>query len=102
VFAEFRNASRVYTERFVVLVRASDGGSMLRRNYLDQVLQVKNRGFQFPLKAIDLQVHHFLSREFQVTVTGGLVVRHADLCRPLCDVNKALDAIQVQRHLLAP
>uniref|UniRef100_A0A914R7R7 Uncharacterized protein n=1 Tax=Parascaris equorum TaxID=6256 RepID=A0A914R7R7_PAREQ len=37
---QFRGTNWTYTQRFVALLRAGDGGSMLRPEYFDRALQV--------------------------------------------------------------
>lgn len=83
VSVQFRGSSWTYTQRFVVLLRASDGGSMLRPEYLDRALEARK----------------FLGEVFSIK-NNGRTFRHIDICKQYCDINKALDVIKESQQLI--
>ncbi|VDK25183.1 unnamed protein product [Anisakis simplex] len=75
---QFRGTKWTYTQRFVALIRAAEGGDMLRPELFDRALEV----------------HKYLSESFSVVVDGR-AYHHSDLCKQYCDVNKALYVLKV-------
>uniref|UniRef100_F1KY89 Niemann-Pick C1 protein n=1 Tax=Ascaris suum TaxID=6253 RepID=F1KY89_ASCSU len=83
ISVQFRGTNWTYTQRFVALLRAGDGGSMLRPEYFDRALQV----------------HKFLSESFSVVIDGN-TFRHIDLCKQYCDINKALYILKDSQRMI--
>lgn len=65
----------------IVLVRAADGGSMLRFSRLQEALRV----------------YDFLMNNFTISAgdDGGRRTRYAELCFPYCETNRPLEVFLV-------
>ncbi|TKR58413.1 hypothetical protein L596_029861 [Steinernema carpocapsae] len=84
IAVQFKNNSWTFTQRFVVLLRAKDEGSMLRRSHVTRAHQL----------------HRFLRDNFTVTVDDGSSYTHGQLCGHYCDINKAFDMIDESQGIL--